>query len=566
MLLRRAERKLQWSTVTTLLSIILFFSVALSQAYFQLSDITFWLLEEWLAINKVVAENIVMCRYYAGNWTEFSTNVVGENAMSLKFNAETLGFSIFTVTAKTASPSTVATGVEGYVKDEAGKPVSGVEVAAFGKTIAIGKVSEAKTDEVGHYFMEIPPGEYVLVFSALGYADGSVNFSLSMGEVKRIDYVLEFAAAEFLEDWGGVKFELAFIGNLTWEVCGNATVKVSATVQDMGGNMEVEFRQLKLYLVDAAVSQTVPINVRLSIGGLAFSKETSLAVLYGFQNLAPGSMEVKELKLTLEGSYVDKYGNSWLRLSEEGVNVKVYAPQAPVSVMVNVPETIYVDDEFNVTVKLKNEGRYQIKDVNLRLETPAATSPMSPLETGVGVLNPGEEFTTTFRLRAEAAATSTLRVSYSFRTLWENEVWQPSKALGSIVISKVPTSISITVEPQQATVGESISVKGQLKPAINALIVLIVKEPDGSIKTFNTTSYLDGAFTFTIKLEKEGKYTFTARFPGDAKHQVSTSSEAYVEAKPAPALLWLYAAIIICAIIIVSVIAVLLRRRKETAF
>ena len=534
-------------------------SVNISKEALKGANITFWISKEWLANNKVAAESIVMLRYHAKEWTELPTRIVDENATHLKFTAETPGFSIFVIITKMAMPPTITTGVEGYVKDEAGKPISGVKVAVISKTI--GRVCEAKTDDVGHYFMEISPGEYVLVFSAIGYADGSVNVSLSSGEVKRVDYTLKSAVAEFLEDWGGVKFEVALMGNLTWEVCSNATIKVSVTVHDMGGNVEVEFKQLKLYFIDGAVSQTVPINARLSVGGLAFTREASLTILYGFSYLAPGTSETKQLRLSLEGSYVDKYGASWPKLSEENVNVKVYAPQTPISITIDAPETIHVGEEFTIKVKLKNEGKYQIRDVELELETPTATSLLSPGTTGINMLNPGGEFTATFKLRAEGAATSQIYIGYiTFRTLWDYHVWQPHMNLGSIVISKVPTSISITVEPRQVTVGESVNVKGAITPAMNTQITLTVKEPDGSTKTFSTTSYLDGTFTFTVKLDKEGKYTFTASFQGDTKYEATKSSEVYVEVKPAPPPLWLYAIVAICIITIIAIIVIKIRR------
>jgi hypothetical protein len=478
---------------------------------------------------------------------------------SINLAVNLIADTLYTLYMEYKASTAAITGVEGYVKDEAGKPISGVKVAVLSKTI--GRVCEAKTDDAGHYFMEIPPGEYVLVFSAIGYADGSVNVSLSSGEVKRVDYTLKSAVAEFLEDWGGVKFEVALMGNLTWEVCSNATIKVSVTVHDMGGNVEVEFKQLKLYLIDGAVSQTVPINARLSVGGLAFTREASLTILYGFSYLAPGTSETKQLRISLEGSYVDKYGASWPKLSEENVNVKVYAPQTPISITIDAPETIHVGEEFTIKVKLKNEGKYQIRDVELELETPTATSLLSPRTTGINMLNPGGEFTATFKLRAEGAATSQIYISYiTFRTLWDYHVWQPHMNLGSIVISKVPTSISITVEPRQVTVGESVNVKGAITPAMNTQITLTVKEPDGSTKTFSTTSYLDGTFTFTVKLDKEGKYTFTASFQGDAKYEASRSSEVYVEVKPAPPPLWLYAIVAICIITIIAIIVIKLRR------
>jgi hypothetical protein len=79
-------------------------------------------------------------------------------------------------------------------------------------------------------------------------------------------------------------------------------------------------------------------------------------------------------------------------------------------------------------------------------------------------------------------------------------------------------------------------------------------------KNFQHNIYLDGTFTFTVKLDKEGKYTFTASFQGDTKYETSRSSEVYVEAKPAPPPLWLYAIVAICIITIITIIVIKLRR------
>jgi hypothetical protein len=107
-------------------------------------------------------------------------------------------FSLFAIAVSPA----VTAGVEGYVRDEAGRPIRGVSVIALSKVALVGKASEAKTDEMGHYLVELPPGDYVLVFSATGYADKSADVSLRLGELKRVDAILKQAKAEFSESWG----------------------------------------------------------------------------------------------------------------------------------------------------------------------------------------------------------------------------------------------------------------------------------------------------------------------------------------------------------------------------
>jgi hypothetical protein len=229
-----------------------------------------------------------------------------------------------------------------------------------------------------------------------------------------------------------------------------------------------------------------------------------------------------------------------------------------------LPVKVVVGEEFDVKVKVKNGGEYPVNNIKVELPLPLGTSAVGPLDWSKSILNPGEEAAATFRLKASLATTTTVSASLSYRTLW-GYLAEFGKTLGSVTLSKVPTSISISVEPSQATVGESVIIKGSIAPAMSTPITLTVKEPDGTTKTLNITSSPDGTFGFSVALSKEGRYSFAASFPGDIEHEASTSSEAYAEAKPAPVPLWPYATPIVCVIVIIAVIAVLLRRRKKAA-
>jgi len=204
-------------------------------------------------------------------------------------------------------------------------------------------------------------------------------------------------------------------------------------------------------------------------------------------------------------------------------------------------------------------GEYPINNVKVELLPPLGTSAMGPLDWIKSAIGPGEEAVATFRLRADLATTATVGVSLSYETLWGHLASELGKALGSITISRAPTSISISVEQSQVTVGESVIVKGTIMPAMSAPITLTVKDPDGATSTLCTTSSPDGTFRFTVALSKEGKYFFIASFEGEVKYEASTSNEVHAEAKPSP---FRYAAVAICAIVIVAVIAIQLKRRR----
>ena len=466
------------------------------------------------------------------------------------------------ISAVALTQKSLEAGVEGYVFDaRMGAPLRGVRVRALPKYGNLTSV-ETVTDEAGRYLLSLVPGEYVLVVLADHYADWSEELSLPPGEVRRIDFKLEPAVAEFPEDWDGVKFELAIVGNLTWEVGADAVVKVLVTVSSMGRNREVEFKLLELNLLDSAVSGEAPVNVRFTAGG-SFAKEVRMVVLYGLELIAPGRTVERNLLVTLKGSIVDEHGASWPGLAIERVVVKVYAPESPVLVEAEFPARTLVGEEFDVKLKLRNCGVYPIYDLDVALEYPIGVTAVTPLRKSTRSVEPGEVFEVAFRLRAEGALTSYINVTYSYRTFWGYYVLEPPRTLGSVTIVKVPTSITVSVEPRQVAVGGTISVRGSITPAMTAPVVLIVKEPDGVTQTFNTVSYLDGTFTFSVKLTKVGRYTLVAVFQGDAKYEASITEEVYTEAVPTPAQvpLWLYA-VVACVVVVAVAVAFLLRRGR----
>jgi len=505
-------------------------SVSVSKEALKGADITFWVLKEWLATNNVTAKDVIMLRYYAGKWEELPTKPVGENATHFKFVAETPGFSVFAIAVKAVA---ITTGVEGYVKDEVGKPIKGVSVIVLSKVALIGKVSEITTDEMGHYFVELPPGDYVLVFSATSYADKSADVSLRVGELKRVDATLKQAKAEFSENWGGTKFEIALVTKEPWKVGSEVSVEVWITVSDMGGNKRVEFKQLKLSL--SRVEKVVPLNIGTDVGGTVYNGNVSIRVLDGFEFMKPESEDSYSLWFSLDGSFIDKWDIAWPGLTMKSTSVRVYAPPSPVSLSAEVPAKVLLGDEFEVKVKVKNNGEYPIRNVKVSLLQPLGTLVIGLRDWSKSTMSPGEEALVTFKLKADLVTTTTIDVSFSYETLWGYLVSELAKTLGSVTITKIPTSISVSATPTKVTVGEKVVIKGSIRDAkgsaLSVPLTLTIVEPDGVTRTLYGTSAPNGTFGFEVVLNKKGRHSFVVSFGGDLTHEASKSEEVYAEAE-----------------------------------
>ncbi len=117
-----------------------------------------------------------------------------------------------------------------------------------------------------------------------------------------------------------------------------------------------------------------------------------------------------------------------------------------------------------------------------------------------------------------------------------------------------PISITLTVEPEEVAVGEEVTIRGQVSPPTSIPILLKTVKPDGTIVTNNITPSSDGKFLFTLKLDMEGEWRFTAEFAG------SSSNEVKAIAKPRTFIETIIPLIIIAVVVIMIVL--IIKRKK----
>jgi len=95
-----------------------------------------------------------------------------------------------------------------------------------------------------------------------------------------------------------------------------------------------------------------------------------------------------------------------------------------------------------------------------------------------------------------------------------------------------PTSITLTVEPEEVTVGEEVTLRGRISPPASLPISLYTVRPDGTVDMKTLTSSPDGSFLLALKLNMEGEWRFTAEFAGNSSYERSASSWVKAVAKP----------------------------------
>jgi len=158
------------------------------------------------------------------------------------------------------------------------------------------------------------------------------------------------------------------------------------------------------------------------------------------------------------------------------------------------------------------------------------------------ILSPTDEiapksfFTLTFTLDIDEDAipgtyNQTMIVKYSVESGKDFVEGTPQNLSIEIVVSKIESTITVSVSPQVVEEGEIIRVSGSLNPAPeNATITLIYMGPE---RRFNSTVEvnLDGSFAESFRPDVNGTWSVNASWPGDVKYEGSWSSVSF-EVRP----------------------------------
>ncbi|RLF13916.1 MAG: hypothetical protein DRJ66_06990 [Thermoprotei archaeon] len=93
-------------------------------------------------------------------------------------------------------------------------------------------------------------------------------------------------------------------------------------------------------------------------------------------------------------------------------------------------------------------------------------------------------------------------------------------------VGKKVSSLTLTVTPEVAKLGEVVTITGRLTPAMVTDITLTIEAPDGTVNTVTVTTEADGTFSYSFTPDKLGRWYVKAEWPGTAEW-TPVSAEAY---------------------------------------
>jgi hypothetical protein len=128
-------------------------------------------------------------------------------------------------------------------------------------------------------------------------------------------------------------------------------------------------------------------------------------------------------------------------------------------------------------------------------------------------------------------------LAWDGKYLWSgertNEMWKDKKIFKLEILKvmplviKKPSSITCSVSPSKAKLGEAVTVSGSISPPRSGVTVTIIYiKPDGSTVKREVTTNPEGKFTDTYRAEVKGNWKVRAEWSGDREYEGAKSETA----------------------------------------
>ncbi|MEM3365378.1 MAG: CFI-box-CTERM domain-containing protein [Candidatus Methanomethyliaceae archaeon] len=118
---------------------------------------------------------------------------------------------------------------------------------------------------------------------------------------------------------------------------------------------------------------------------------------------------------------------------------------------------------------------------------------------------------------------------YQFRASWEGDSAYEGaiSTTASIVVTKIPTTISCNASPSEVIKGKNVTISGYISPAVSSKTVnLTYIRPDGGRLVRVTTTNPEGFYSDSYTPDANGLWSVLASWEGDAEHQGASSLPA----------------------------------------
>ncbi|MBS7609114.1 carboxypeptidase regulatory-like domain-containing protein [Candidatus Bathyarchaeota archaeon] len=382
--------------------------------------------------------------------------------------------------------------VAGKVTDSQGKPLEGVTVRSEGFTTS--------TDEEGRYELTVK--------LPVGVTKALLNVSARMPGYEEETRAVQGEAGKITS---GVDFVLPRVpsGILRGRVLG-LTIKKVATLS-LSISKESAYVGERVTLSGSLTpSRPGKVSLKVSKNGGAYTELAELTLVDGAYSHAYRAME--------EGTYRFKAmwpGDEEYEPAESGIVTLTVTkpPKTPTSITCSL-----------APASLPYGGKVRI----MGLITPALPN----ITVSLKYEKPdGSQFTESVKTYENGSyhheytpdQVGLWRVEASW--LGNDQYLGATSPTAVFTVTKVGTTISISVSKAEITEGNAITVSGSITPSPGSVtVILSYRKPDGTILNRTVTSTPAGAYTDTWNPSPKGSWSVTASWSGSGTHGASTSS------------------------------------------
>jgi hypothetical protein len=330
----------------------------------------------------------------------------------------------------------------------------------------------------------------------------------------------------FIENWHDSLFWLNVTMDSEFTINTKANIKIIIKTIYLKENNSIYFYSFETGILNTNVIAFKPILKNFT----SIENETKIDLsLYlsdpSFNEIKPGEEKVYQLYLKIYGQIRNEKNETYKMETFRTINVILYSPKAIVSIDYKVPEIIEEGKDFNILIKILNEGNYPIKDISLYIYGYKVEFLANNYKK-INIIEANNYAEIAFPIRIKQMGFYTINIDLAYKSFGGYNVTKSE----SILIN-VKGKSELTCKANIENDGR-ILIYGNLNPMkSNEKIFLSYSFDNG--KTWNylgeTFTIENGSYYYYWKPNEKGEYLIKAEWNGDENYLNSESKEAKVE-------------------------------------
>ncbi|MEM2083763.1 MAG: hypothetical protein QXV10_04545 [Nitrososphaerota archaeon] len=365
---------------------------------------------------------------------------------------------------------------------------------------------------------------YVSLFTILVLFTITINIIMPSNSC--LEDIFEKENYSFIENWHDSLFWLNVTIDDNFIINTKVNIEIIIKAIYLKENNSIYFYSFETGILNTNVIAFKPILKNFTSIGNETKIDLSLYLSDpNFNEIKPGEEKVYQLYLKIYGQIRNEKNETYKMETFRTINIIVHSPKAIVTIDYKIPEIIEEGKDFNILIKILNEGNYPIKDVALYIYG-YKVEVLANSYKRINVIEANNYAEITFPIRVKQMGFYTINIDLAYKSFGGYNVTKSE----SILIN-VKGKSELTCKANVEGDGR-ILIYGNLNPMkSNEKIFLSYSFDNG--KTWNnlgeTYTIENGSYYYYWKPNEKGEYLIKAEWNGDENYLNSESKEVKIE-------------------------------------